>query len=356
MHAPPTASRDNNFDFLRFFAAALVVFGHSYGLSGQAEREPLRLFSGSYDSADIAVHVFFVMSGFLIAASWLNSRSVLDFAAKRALRIFPALIVSALLVVLLVGPLATTLPLGDYFAAPGILAYLANAALITEFHLPGVFVSNPFAHTVNGSLWTLPYEVLMYATVLTLGLLKVLGRSTALIGFVLLMGIHFQLMPLLEIPSDLLRKISRLGMFFYAGMALYLYRQRVHWNWMLAALLVGANLLSARSDYWELVHVLTLPYLTLYLAQLPIPRLARFGRAGDFSYGLYIYSFPIQQLIMHWTDGQLPLVPFMLLGFTASLAAAVLSWHLVESPALALKRYLPRSRPPGASAAAMANR
>ena len=78
----------------------------------------MRLFSGSYDSADIAVHVFFVMSGFLIAASWLNSRSVLDFAAKRALRIMPALIVSVLFVVLVIGPLATRLPLGEYFRHP----------------------------------------------------------------------------------------------------------------------------------------------------------------------------------------------------------------------------------------------
>ena len=354
MHAPTTAPRDNNFDFLRFFAASMVVFGHSYGLSGQADREPLRLFSGSYDSADIAVHIFFVMSGFLIAGSWLNSRSVLDFAAKRALRILPALLVSVLLAVLLVGPLATALPLGDYFAAPGTFAYLSNAALITEFRLPATFASNPFPHTVNGSLWTLPYEVLMYASVLTLGLLKCFGRNSALIGLMLLVGVHFHLMPLLELQSDLLRKASRLGMFFYAGVVLYLYRLRIHWHWTLALLLLAANLVSARSDHWELVHLLTLPYLTLYLAHLRVPRLAGFGKAGDFSYGLYIFSFPLQQLLMHWTDGQLSLVPFMLLSFAGSLLLAVLSWHLIEAPALRLKRYLPRAPRSDQAAAAAA--
>ena len=120
--------------------------------------------------------------------------------------------------------------------------------------------------------------------------------------------------------------------------------------------MVSVNVLSARSEYWQLVHVLTLPYLTLYLAQLRIPRLAGFGKAGDFSYGLYIFSFPIQQLIMHWTDGQLPLIPFMLLAFAGSFIAAALSWHLIESPALALKRYLPRRRRPAANAVAAANR
>lgn len=354
MHAPTTAPRDNNFDFLRFFAASMVVFGHSYGLSGQADREPLRLFSGSYDSADIAVHIFFVMSGFLIAGSWLNSRSVLDFAAKRALRILPALIVSVLLAVLLVGPLATALPLGDYFAAPGTLAYLSNAALITEFRLPGVFASNPFPDTVNGSLWTLPYEVLMYATVVTLGLLKAFGRNMALISLLLMVVTHFWLIPLYEVQSDLLYKATRLGAFFYAGVAFYLYRQRILWSWKLATLMVVANLIFVRSDQWEFVHVLTLPYLTLYLAQLRIPRLAGFGKAGDFSYGLYIFSFPLQQLLMHWTDGQLSLVPFMLLSFAGSLLLAVLSWHLIEAPALRLKRYLPRAPRSDQAAAAAA--
>ena len=348
MPTPTPANRDNNFDFLRFFAAAMVVFGHSYGLAGQAHQEPLRLFSGSYDSADIAVHVFFVMSGFLIAASWLNSRSVLDFAAKRALRIMPALIVSVLFVVLVIGPLATRLPLGEYFRAPGTFAYLSNAALITEFRLPGVFASNPFPDTVNGSLWTLPYEVLMYATVVTLGLLKAFGRNMALISLLLMVVTHFWLIPLYEVQSDLLYKATRLGAFFYAGVAFYLYRQRILWSWKLATLMVVANLIFARNDQWEFVHVLTLPYLTLYLAQLRIPRLAGFGKAGDFSYGLYIFAFPIQQLIMHWSDGRLPLLPFMALSFITSLAAAVLCWHLIEAPALRLKRYLPQ--PPAQTA------
>src|SRR3546814_19057553 len=125
-------------------------------------------------------------------------------------------------------------------------------------------------------------------------------------------------MPIYERQSDRLRKATRLGVLFYAGVLLYLYRHLVRWNWKIAALLVAANLVSARSDHWELVHVLTLPYLTLYLAQLRIPRLSGFGQAGDFSYGLYIFIFPVQQLLMHLTDGQLPLIAFLLLIGTRS--------------------------------------
>src|SRR5690606_32522939 len=164
--------RENNFDFLRFLAASAVVFGHSFWLSGRGATEPLRLLTGSYDTADIAVHVFFVMSGFLIAASWLNSRNPIEFFGKRALRIFPALCIAILLTVLVVGPLATRWPLDEYWSDGQTLRYLSNIALLTQFHLPGVFADNPFPHTVNGSVWTLPYEVMMYVSVLLLGLLK----------------------------------------------------------------------------------------------------------------------------------------------------------------------------------------
>ncbi|WP_181296561.1 acyltransferase [Pseudomonas sp. Q2-TVG4-2] len=334
----------NNFDFLRFFAASAVVFGHCYWLSGGGDIEPVRLFTGSMDTADIAVNLFFVMSGFLIAASWMNSRSVLDFAAKRALRIFPALTVSVLFTVLIVGPLATGLSLKEYFLASQTLRYLTNMALITQFHLPGVFTENPFPDTVNGSVWTLPYEVLMYASLLVMGLLKVFGRIAVLAVPMMLIAIHFHLAPNLGLESEMLHKSTRLGMFFFLGSAMYLYRGNLPWNWKVALALLALSLLSARTELWLYIHVLTLPYLTIYLAHLPIPRLSGFGRHGDFSYGIYIFSFPIQQLLMHSFSPQLPLGAFMAISLLASIAVAALSWHFIESPALRLKRYLPSAR------------
>lgn len=336
--------RENNFDFMRFVAASAVVFGHCYWLSGIGHAEPVRLFTGSMDTADIAVNLFFVMSGFLIAASWLNSRSALDFAAKRALRIFPALCVSVLFTVLLVGPLATRLPLADYLTDRLTLGYLSNMLLVTQFHLPGVFTGNPFPDTVNGSVWTLPYEVLMYASLMLLGLLRLFGR-VAVLAVPLLLGLmHFYLAPTLGIESGMLSKATRLGMFFYGGAALYLYRDHLRWDWKIAFGLLGLSLASARSDWWLLVHVLTLPYLTIYLAHLPVPRLSRFGKYGDFSYGIYIFSFPVQQLLMHWLAPDLSLATFMLVSLSLSLAMAVLSWHFIEAPALQLKRYLPKRK------------
>lgn len=334
----------NNFDFLRFFAASAVVLGHCYWLSGLGDVEPVRLFTGSMDTADIAVNLFFVMSGFLIAASWINSRSVLDFAAKRVLRIFPALCISVVFTTFIVGPLATELPLKAYLLNSQTMSYLSNMGLVTQFHLPGVFSSNPFPDTVNGSVWTLPYEVLMYASLLTMGLLKVFGRIAVLAVPIMLMVIHFHLSPNFGLESDILRKSTRLGMFFFFGSALYLYRRDVPWNWKVALTLLALSLLSARTSLWLYVHVLTLPYLTIYFAHLQIPRLSQFGKNGDFSYGIYIFSFPIQQLLMYWFGPQLSLGAFIVISLLASMAIAALSWHWVESPALRLKRFLPGAR------------
>ncbi|MCQ4313479.1 acyltransferase [Pseudomonas stutzeri] len=333
----------NNFDFLRFFAASAVVIGHCYWLFGIGHAEPVRLFTGSMDTADIAVNLFFVMSGFLIAASWINSHSALDFAAKRALRIFPALCVSVLLTVLVVGPLATGLSLKDYLLNSQTMRYLLNMALVTQFHLPGVFADNPFPDTVNGSVWTLPYEVLMYASLMLMGLLKLFGRIAVLAVPIVLILVHFHLAPSLGLENDILRKSTRLGMFFFFGSALYLYRKILPWNWKVALALLALSLLSAKTELWLYFHVLTLPYLTIYLAHLKIPRLSGFGKYGDFSYGIYIFSFPIQQLLMHWFSSQLSLPAFMAISLSASIAIAALSWHLIESPALRLKRYLPGS-------------
>ncbi len=345
----------NNFDFLRLLAASLVVVGHSYWLCGRAADEPVRNFTAASDMADIAVNLFFVMSGFLIATSWSNSRSTLEFAGKRALRIFPALIVSVLFAVLVVGPVATKLPLIEYLSDPQTYAYLANALLITEFHLPGVFAGNPFPDTVNGSLWTLPYEVGMYASLMMLGLLRLFSGGIVLVLLAALIGIRFALMPALEIESVLLSKATRLALFFYAGCALYLYRDRIRWSWKLAVPLALLTIVTAGHQSWFLGHVLTLPYLVIYVAHLRLPLLAGAGKAGDFSYGLYIFSFPLQQLIMHWNP-HLPLASFMILSLALSLAAAVLSWHLIESPALALKRYLPCGLKPPPIAVRAANR
>jgi len=220
----PTGSfhtRENNFDFLRFFAAALVLFAHSYPLVGRREDEPLTLLTGYEKGGSIAVGIFFVMSGYLIASSWLASSSPKSFLIKRALRIFPALIVAVLLSVFVIGPMVTQFSLGRYLAADGTWTYLQNILLVTRYELPGVFTGNIYPDVVNGSLWTLPLEVLMYIGVMILGLTGFLKRRLIFLPIMVLAVGHFWLLGKLGIESYFIKNIFKLGLLYYSGSALF---------------------------------------------------------------------------------------------------------------------------------------
>jgi peptidoglycan/LPS O-acetylase OafA/YrhL len=337
------ARSENNFDFLRFLAAMMVVVSHSFWLYERSN--PLAVAGGQFGIGPIAVYMFFVISGFLITASWQNSQQVFAFFAKRLLRILPALTVVTLLTVLVVGPLATDLPLGRYYSDSQTWGYLSNLFFWVQYRLPGVFAANPFPHTVNGSIWTLPFVILMDLSLVGLALSGLLRRSTVLVGALALMLLNIGLLTLLDVDSRGLVNLIRLGAYFYAGVALYLLFDRVPRSGVLALALAVVLAVGIGAGAGGVAAMLTLPYLVVYLAFARIPRLARFGRHGDFSFGIYLFGFPLQQLLIHWLGTeQLSLYGFIALSMTASLAMGVLSFHLVERPALRLRRYLP-SRP-----------
>jgi len=346
----PTGSfhtRENNFDFLRFFAAALVLFAHSYPLVGRRGDEPLTLLTGYEKGGSIAVGIFFVMSGYLIASSWLASSSPKSFLIKRALRIFPALIVAVLLSVFVIGPLVTHLTLGQYLAADGTWTYLQNILLVTRYELPGVFTGNVYPDVVNGSLWTLPLEVLMYIGVMILGLTGFLKRRLIFLPIAVLAVGHFWLLGKLGIESYFIKNIFKLGLLYYSGAALFLYRDDIPWRGWIAALLFAALVATFRTDIGPLVYFIALPYLVLYLAYAPLPLISRFGKYGDFSYGLYIYAFPFQQLTIYLFGPQVGVLGLTLIAFVPTLILAALSWHLIEAPAMKLKRLFASPPQPG---------
>lgn len=346
----PTGSfhtRENNFDFLRFFAAALVLFAHSYPLVGRREDEPLTLLTGYEKGGSIAVGIFFVMSGYLIASSWLASSTPRSFLLKRALRIFPALIVAVLLTVFVLGPMVTQLSLSRYLEADGTWIYLQNILLVTRYELPGVFTGNVYPEVVNGSLWTLPLEVLMYIGVMILGLTGFFKRRLIFLPIAVLAVGHFWLLGKLGIESYFIKNIFKLGLLYYSGSALFLYRDDIPWRGWIAALLFVALVATFRTAIGPLVYFIALPYLVLYLAYAPLPFVSRFGKYGDFSYGLYIYAFPFQQLTIYLFGPQVGVLGLTLIAFVPTLILAAMSWHLIEAPAMKLKRLFASPPQPG---------
>ena len=330
----------NGFDALRFFAASLVLVGHSWSLTGR-KPEP---WPGGWDTlGGIGVGIFFVISGFLVASSRERSATIGSFLHKRALRILPGFLLVCVLAVFVLGPALTTLPLGEYFEHPQTRAYFGNLTMFdVNFALPGVFVNNVYPLAVNGSTWTLPIEVFMYG-LLAVGSVLWLERWRMLVVVALLM-VAWQLRALEWARSGAhlwvtlpLYYTVKFGIFFALGTTAYLWRERLPLSPLGAVLLWAAAWLLAATAYGSLTYLVALAYTTLLVAVLPWPVLTGFGRWGDFSYGMYMFAFPVQQTIVHFGGAALPLPVDIALCFVVTLGCAALSWHLVEYPALQLK-------------------
>ncbi|MBI5344938.1 MAG: acyltransferase [Deltaproteobacteria bacterium] len=336
-------SRENNFDFLRFVAASLVMVTHTFSLGG-AGYEPFGLISGYASFGTFAVYIFFIISGFLITKSWFDRPDLRVFLYKRFLRIFPALFAAILFGAFVVGPLVTTLPIGEYFLHPLTRSYLLNISLYPIRHnLPGVFANNPYPNAVNGSLWTLAIEVIMYLSIAAFGLLGILRRRLFIPFFLTaLLFIDFQLLSRPgnnEIPVLYQAGIFvKCSIFFYAGAVSYLYRDKIILNPLIAFLALALYVISFKTPFIAYLSYFAVPYLVLYAAFARVPYLKNFGRHGDFSYGMYVYAFPVQQTLMSFYQGGLSLLGFFLAAFAVTLFLAILSWGFVEKPALKLKK------------------
>lgn len=323
----------NNFHLIRLLAALAVIYGHSYHITATPGGDLFLQLVGFKFIGGVAVDIFFVISGFLITAS-LERHGTVTYLAARCLRIFPALIVAVLLSVFVLGALLTTAP--DYWVNPQTWSYLYNNALMirTEYMLPGVFEGNP-DHGVNGSLWSLPVEFRLYLVFLLLSGLGLLRRE-AYFGFaiiVLLAGLV--IVPRYPIFSQYSNWVN-VTAYFMAGALFWKYRDQVPMTPWLVLGVLGLCLLFHGTDNFYLAFFVALVYLTFYVAMMPLPRWLHI-RGRDLSYGVYLYGWPVQQLLVYFWPGQGAMAN-TLFGCLAALGLAFLSWTFIEHPALSLKR------------------
>lgn len=343
----PLPARNRNLDLIRLMAAILVLFSHCYPLAGRAIEEPF-LWTFGHTGGDIALCTFFVISGYLIAASYIRSQGALDYAWKRCIRIFPALFFSILFSILL-GAFLTPLDLRDYLTHGQTIAYLRNIALDIQYNLPLVFAENLFPHAVNGSLWTLPIEVFMYGVILAMGVAGVLTASCSTIAAALcLLGVFAVRNadlggPHIVLGAAELSVALRLGAAFFIGATLYFHHHRIRYHGAIALLFLAIIFFTKFTPPALYLYALLLPYIVLYLASKQIPWLDRITRHGDFSYGIYIYAFPIQQLMVHWARNDISVAQLFIGSLAITLCFAIVSWKFIEEPAL--RRWKPVARP-----------
>jgi peptidoglycan/LPS O-acetylase OafA/YrhL len=355
----------NSFGVVRLVLALAVLVSHSFWFtSGSSTQEPLYSWTG-WTLGEHAVQVFFILSGILVAQSFARSGSVVQFALARCLRIFPGLIICVLATSLVLGLVITTFPPRAYLLQPQLWIYqLKTALLITAATpLPGVFDTNPVPQLFNGSLWTLKYEVICYGLLGFLGAVNLfhpaLRRTSIVLVSLFIAACAWMLPSPIICPRAAIaagtcvhaftpaQNIAIFAMTFFTGVLLYFLRERLVLRWSVVGLLliVAAGTIGTR---WQnLTNVMLLGYATLTFARVSYGNLTTWTRDNDLSFGLYIYAAPIQQAIVHTIPGIDPLM--LSLGTIAvAFPCALLSWRLIEQPALRLKT---RLRPGGEAAA-----
>ena len=329
--------KENNFDFLRLCAATAVIWSHVPPLLGVPGNR------GDFGAAGVSA--FFAASGYLVTGSWDRDPHAVRFAIRRILRIAPGLTVVVLLSALVLGPLLTTVTVKQYFGSSMVPAYCRDIFLFPmSYGLPYVFQGNPEKLVVNGSLWTLPIEVVMYFSVLVIGGLRIwklpmiaslLCGASALAVFA-----HYNLwtLPPAQIPTILTLNSAELidcSVCFLTGATLAKTDRipKLSWIWLPVVALCG---LLHPHPIESLILVFAIPYAAISFALTPLPFIKRSGRFGDFSYGMYIYAFPIMQTIvmLYPRIGQ---AAFVAVSVSLAVVAGALSWWLVESRALKAK-------------------
>ena len=352
--ADAAPGRDNNYALIRFLASLCVLISHAFPITGGAGAvDPLQAATG-LSLGTAAVYVFFGISGFLIAQSYERTTSPGSWVLARVLRIFPALAVVLILTVLVLGPAVTALPLIRYAQASETWSYLPRNLSLAQlqYDLPGVFANNPYGPAINGSLWTLIHEVACYAALFAAGLLGMLRpRRLGLLiaGYVAFYAGLPWAAQVVDLPAKLLA-FRDLSLPFALGVLFFLWRDRVPLRWPVGVALAALAWLGWGSLIGPALFATALVYAVFLIAYRIDGPLRAFNALGDYSYGIYIYAFPMQQLAVHLWPGQ-SAVTNIALAAPATLVLAILSWHLVERPALASKGLLlARLRPRKAAA------
>lgn len=324
----------NNLTSLRWIAALLVFYGHAFIFMGL----PRPLFLGFLELGPLGVYIFFSISGYLIAQSWDSDPNALRFLTRRFLRIFPGLVAVTLLTIFILGPAFTTLPLDAYFSSRFTWQYFLNIALRISYYLPGVFADNLYPNAVNGSLWSLTTEFSMYLLLLLLGITRLPRLATMGVTVTMMLLIEFwaRRAPMLVFYATDLRQFAFCGVYFWVGATFYRYDLQRFFT--LSNVCVAAIALLALTRWPAAFNTgmwILLPFVTLGFGLATGSCLALMTR-HDYSYGIYIYAFPIQQAAAAWWP-RMDFGLYLLVTLIATLLCAAVSWNFVERPALALK-------------------
>lgn len=348
--------RKNALNAWRLTLAMGVIVWHSFPLTGRhLPYAPAHQFLGQ-----AWVDGFFAISGFLITSSWLSNPRLRDYFVARGLRILPGLWVCLIIVAFVIAPIGVAIQGGPaakllLSTAPIVYVVKNSAVLLLQSNIGGTPSGIPWPHEWDGSLWTLIWEVLCYIGVAGFGVLGLLSRRWFIPGALALALSWSALLPpssffgeeppgthrnLATVALFIEQSAARFAVMFLAGALLYQFRNVIPARWSLVALSVVIVLAATLMPNYHLVGAVPLAYAIIVSGALIHNK--HFRLRTDLSYGVYIYAFPVQQLLVICGVGRMNLIVFAAIAAVATLPLAALSWFVVEKRAMSLKSRLKR--------------
>ena len=342
--------RENNFNFIRLMAALFVMLGHMGPILG-VEAPKL----GGQAIHTIGVKVLFLIGGYLITQSWERDPHPGRYALRRFFRFYPPYAVMVLLMAFVVGPLLSNLGMPAYFQS-WYSSYLWNLRFYIVYAIPGTFGSNPQEMVMNGSLWTMPVEALLYL-LLPILLAAIRSRKKEKGSFIAMCALTG-----IACVYDLWLHYAREGqqLVFYATDWNYAMHVAVYfligslftWPQMkrflnlqvgIAAMIAMICVQMAGSAWNELISYIAMPLFIFSFARMEKPMFSKLARKYELSYGIYLYGFFFQQLVVKWridSGAGWGFYTCFAMSLALTLVAAFLSSILVERPCLALCKKL----------------
>ena len=327
---------DNFFTPLRFIFAFMVLIGHAFIVASRdLQGEPHVFYE--YTFSYLAVNLFFVASGFLVTKSMLYRGDLAEFASARILRIFPALVLHVLLIMFIVGPLVTQLPLSAYFAQPDLWTqpFQVLSFYNTDMELPQAFIGNNET-LASAATWTLRYEVLAYiatALIFTLGFMRKKWMLLAQFVLVSILWMTAKMSGQFDNLPATIKAILRFGVCYSLGAAVFAYRERIRFHIIGLAAVTAAAMLTNGTAIFEVMTAIMIAYFVFWAAYIKLPRLNRLQTVSDISYGIYIYHWVFLQILNYFFPA---MGPWEMIVYCAILTIIVsmASWHWVEKPML----------------------
>lgn len=352
--------RGNALGIIRFLLASAVIVSHGFPLSGRGEDPFFARFLGQENLGGVAVIGFFAISGYLITRSGMGS-GILEYLWRRALRIFPAFWIVLAVGAFVVGPIVWMMeqrPLSEYFVpgAGGPIGYITSnwQLAIHQWGIHDIFAATtPYGQSVggsvfNGSLWTLRYEWFCYMVIAVLVLFGVFARAKIIVPALTVVFLFLQIVRLSN-PALLAQVVPwladpitiNLTLIFLWGACLAVYADKVIIDDKLGLLALAVTVYTLFNGGFALFGFPAFAYLLFWMAiRAPMPVKKMFSK-NDYSYGIYLYGFLVQQFIAYLGWYRWGYVVYTLIALVLSCALAFASWHLIEKRALALKDWGP---------------